>query len=76
LEKTQNPIRLDAIKAVKKALRLSIGEEHPVREKLIQWCEKVKIENFDRYNAYLYSQSDEAALLVKEVKPFMMKILL
>lgn len=68
LEKTQNPIRLDAIKAVKKALRLSIGEEHPVRQKMINWCEKVKIENFDRYNAYLYSQSDEAALLVKEVK--------
>jgi 2-oxoisovalerate dehydrogenase E1 component len=68
LEKAQNPVRLDAIKAVKKALRISAGEEHPTREKLIQWCEKVKIENFDRYNSYLYSQSDEAALLVKEVK--------
>jgi len=35
----------------------------------VEWLEQVLGENADRFNSYLFSQSDESALLVEEVKP-------
>jgi 2-oxoisovalerate dehydrogenase E1 component len=69
LEKTLNPIRSDAVRAVKKALKVLRFEEIPARTKLIGWVERTSRENFQRYSSHLFSQSDEAAIKVKEIKP-------
>ncbi|GAL84916.1 transketolase [Sporocytophaga myxococcoides] len=69
LEKTLNPIRSDAVKAVKKALKILRFEELPARTKLIAWVERTSEENFQRYSSHLFSHSDQAAIKVEEIKP-------
>ncbi len=59
LKATINPIRLDAIAAVKKALRLVREESCEAKQLLIGWVKRVKIENFDRFSAKLHSESNE-----------------
>jgi pyruvate/2-oxoglutarate/acetoin dehydrogenase E1 component/TPP-dependent pyruvate/acetoin dehydrogenase alpha subunit len=73
VEKTKNdlatamePIRKDLHMAVKKVLRLTKGENGPARDRLINWLNKSKEENFDRYSSYLHSQS---AIAVEHIKP-------
>ncbi|MCB0396519.1 MAG: transketolase [Flavobacteriales bacterium] len=66
---THEPERRHLSAVAKKALRLVAGEENAGRQKLIQWLRNAQLENFDRYGSYLYSQSDESALLVEEVQP-------
>ncbi len=70
LAKKLNPIRSDAIAAVKRCLRY-LREEggNPVRNRLIQWLQRVEEENSERYNSHLHSESSEATVLVKEIKP-------
>ncbi|AKD04173.1 alpha-ketoacid dehydrogenase subunit alpha/beta [Pontibacter korlensis] len=68
LRKTANPIRSDAVRAVRKALRYVRDENNQAKRDLIGWLEQVMGENADRYNSYLYSQSEEAVLQVEEVK--------
>ncbi len=63
------PNRYDAIKGVRKALRYLRDERLPSKRDLLGWLERVIGENTDRYNSYLFSQSEESALLVPEVKP-------
>ncbi|PTX14238.1 pyruvate/2-oxoglutarate/acetoin dehydrogenase E1 component [Pontibacter mucosus] len=69
LRKTLNPIRSDAVRAVRKALRYVRDERNQAKRELVEWLEQVQGENAERYNSYLYSQSEESALLVEEVKP-------
>ncbi len=69
LSQTRNPIRSDAFRAVKKALRNVREEDNPVKSKLVDWLERATRENAERYNSRLYSQSEESALNVKEVLP-------
>jgi 2-oxoisovalerate dehydrogenase E1 component len=64
---TLNPIRLDAIKAVKKALRVLRNEPMESRQLLVDWVQRVEKENDDRYSSHLYSQSDESPLKVPVV---------
>ncbi|MCJ8167421.1 thiamine pyrophosphate-dependent enzyme [Pontibacter sp. E15-1] len=68
LRKIEPPIRSDAVKAVRKALRYVRTERSQAKRELIGWLEQTMGENADRYNSYLYSQSEESALLVEEVK--------
>ncbi len=68
LEKTLNPIRSDAIRAAKRVLRLLRSEVPDAKSELTQWLENSLAANHDRYSSYLFSNSDEAALKVKEVK--------
>jgi pyruvate/2-oxoglutarate/acetoin dehydrogenase E1 component/TPP-dependent pyruvate/acetoin dehydrogenase alpha subunit len=63
------PIRKDIGVAVNKALRLTYGNDSSERNALIQFKANFKEINADRYNSYLFSESAEAALKVKEVKP-------
>jgi 2-oxoisovalerate dehydrogenase E1 component len=65
LTKTINPGRYDAMKTAKAALRFLIGKECSVKDQLIEWVKNVSIENEDRYNSYLHSQSEWSALKVK-----------
>jgi pyruvate/2-oxoglutarate/acetoin dehydrogenase E1 component/TPP-dependent pyruvate/acetoin dehydrogenase alpha subunit len=69
LSKTVNPIRADAVKAARKVLRYVREEKVPSKRDLKAWLESAIGENAERYNSYLYSQSEDSALLVEEVKP-------
>jgi TPP-dependent pyruvate/acetoin dehydrogenase alpha subunit len=55
LRKTMNPIHRDSVVAVKKALRLLRFEEFPAKRGLIEWLEKSKEANFDRFNSFQFS---------------------
>ena len=68
LKRALNPIRLDAVKAVKKTLRLLRNENYALKKELLEWHERVMKGNNERYNSHLYSESAEAALKVAEVK--------
>ena len=69
LVKTINPIRSDAVKAVKKALRIIRKEEIPAKYYLRDWIKRTNEQNEERYNSHLYSESAESALKIKEIKP-------
>ncbi|ABG59258.1 alpha-ketoacid dehydrogenase subunit alpha/beta [Cytophaga hutchinsonii] len=69
LHKTLNPYRSDAVRAVKKALRLLRNETTAAKEHLQDWAARTETENRQRFNSHLYSQSVESALLVPEVAP-------
>ncbi|HSZ71628.1 MAG TPA: transketolase C-terminal domain-containing protein, partial [Cytophagaceae bacterium] len=64
LRKTLNPYRTDAVKAVKKVLRLMHDERVASKTTLQQWIRRTTEENKQRYNSHLYSQSAESALNV------------
>lgn len=68
LKKTMNPIRLDAIRAVKKVLRLTRNETSEARKQLSGWLEATMEANHERYSSHVSSASEEAALKVQEVK--------
>lgn len=69
LAKTVNPIRMDCMRAARKALRAVRGESGTARQQVIEWVTRVEADCADRYSSHLYSQSDESALRVTEVKP-------
>jgi pyruvate/2-oxoglutarate/acetoin dehydrogenase E1 component/TPP-dependent pyruvate/acetoin dehydrogenase alpha subunit len=69
LATTINPIRADAVRAVKKALRLLAGKPTATRQDLLTWLEKAQAHAREDFNSCLHSETGESALLVKEVKP-------
>ncbi len=69
LEKTINPIRADNMKAAKKSLRLIRDDDTESRTELQNWVDRISKESIDRYSSHLYSQSEQSALKVEEIKP-------
>jgi 2-oxoisovalerate dehydrogenase E1 component len=69
LEKAINPLRLDAIKAAKKAVRLLLGRPSTRKAEIVSWLERNARENLERYSSFVYSQSPWSALLTPETKP-------
>ncbi|MDX1628265.1 MAG: thiamine pyrophosphate-dependent enzyme [Fulvivirga sp.] len=69
LKETVNPIRLDSVRAAKRALYFMRDEDIEARTNLQQFVKKIMDQNYDRYSANLYSQSEESALKVSEIKP-------
>lgn len=67
LQKTTNPLKRDAITAVKKALRLIRIEQNPAKHSLIAWLDKVMAKGREDYSSHLYSQSEDSALNIPEV---------
>ncbi|GAB3221456.1 transketolase [Algoriphagus aestuariicola] len=67
LSKTINPIRKDAVTAVRKALLAMRFDSESVRSGLKAWYEAQGEKNFDRYNSHLYSHSQWAVGNIKEV---------
>ncbi|MBL7891908.1 MAG: transketolase [Bacteroidia bacterium] len=51
------PARKDIVGSAKKVLRLIRNENTSSKQKLINWMNLSAIENHDRYNSFLYSQS-------------------
>jgi transketolase len=67
IEKEPNPYRSDSVKALKKALRITVHQNVSTQGEIRAWVKRVAKENYERYNSYLYSQSVESALLVQEI---------
>lgn len=67
IERTVNAVRLDNMKAARKALLLLRDDECEVRTQFIDWLKSEEVKNFDRYNSHVYSQSEESALKVEQI---------
>lgn len=63
------PIRADLVRTVRRALRQVRSQRSNARRDLQNWLEQALAENADRYNSYLFSQSEEAVGNIEEVKP-------
>jgi len=68
LASNTNPIRLDNVRAAKKALRLVRNVQNEAKASLLQWIKANEEENEDFFSSHLYSQSEESALKVQEIK--------
>lgn len=67
LRKEPSPIRRDAVSAVRKALRLLRTDSGTGKQQLADWLERTNVENRERYNSHLYSESPDSPMLVKGV---------
>lgn len=68
LKNALNPVRLDALKAIKHVLRIMRDENSESRKQLQEWHKALIIKNERRYSSHLYSESAEAAIKVQEIK--------
>lgn len=69
LRKTINPLRMDAMKVARKAIRVLRSDTTTTREELSAWIKEMEVANEDRFSSHLYSQSEWSALHVEGVKP-------
>lgn len=69
LKGAMDPLRKDAISAARRALWILRNNDDNAKAELRNWLEAEKAKNKDRYNDYLYSQSDLSPLLIEEVAP-------
>ncbi|MBK6263708.1 transketolase [Marivirga sp. S37H4] len=67
LKAVMNPLRLDAVKAVKKALRLERKNDTDAKKKLVNWLNAIVDQSHDRFSSHLYSESENAAISIKAV---------
>jgi 2-oxoisovalerate dehydrogenase E1 component len=70
LAKIQNPVRKDNFSATKKILRYlcqTCDSRKPLKNALLTWLEEKGVENANRYNSHLYSQSNFAAIRTQEI---------
>ncbi|HEX8349582.1 MAG TPA: thiamine pyrophosphate-dependent enzyme, partial [Hymenobacter sp.] len=68
LKQNSIALRADLIRTARRALRQVRAQRSGARRNLQQWLEQATADNADRYNSYLYSQSEQAALNIKVVK--------
>ncbi|UII23690.1 alpha-ketoacid dehydrogenase subunit alpha/beta [Fulvivirga ligni] len=69
LKNALNPIRMDSVRAVKKALRCIRKENISTKAKLQDWVKRVAADNFENFSSNLHSQSAQAAMNVQVVDP-------
>ena len=69
LDKTINPLKLDGIKAARKALRLTRNIDSDAREELKIWLSDYEAKTDDEYRSHLYSESALAAIKVDRISP-------
>ena len=67
LESMSDPARRDIAASVHRVLRLARNENSDARESLVQWNKEYAIHNFDRYNSYLHSETEESTSKINEV---------
>lgn len=67
LSKTLNPIRMDDVRAMKKALRVLRFEECYAKQKIQHWIKKAAKDNSERINSHVYSRSPDAATKVPHI---------
>lgn len=61
--------RKDIFTAINAALRLTINENNPGRDELLKLLNIYSSQNNKRYNSAVYSQSNQSALKISEIKP-------
>ncbi len=69
LQKISEPFRRDVQASVFKVLRLTKNENSPAIEELRAYKRSSALDNYDKYNSHLYSESDKSALKVKVIPP-------
>lgn len=69
LRRTINPLRMDAMKAARKAARALKDSTAPIRQELAAWIKEMEAANYNRFSSHLYSQSEWSALQVKGIAP-------
>jgi 2-oxoisovalerate dehydrogenase E1 component len=70
LSKITEPFRKDIMVAIQKALILTRADANPdARAALIKWRKDAETVAYDRYNSFVYSQSEHSALRVKSIAP-------
>jgi 2-oxoisovalerate dehydrogenase E1 component len=62
-------VRKEIISAARKALMMLRNEKSESRTGLIQWVEKQKKINKERFNSHLYSETPYSPMRIEEVKP-------
>lgn len=69
LRKTINPIRRDAVSAIRHAMRVLRYDKGAAKQPLLDWLERTGRENAERFSSYLYSESSDSPLKVVSVAP-------
>ncbi len=67
LKKTINPLRMDAMIAAKKAIRILSSRSHASKAELNEWIKRVEKENEDKFSSHLLSNSEWSAMNVVHV---------
>lgn len=62
-----NPLKLDSVKAVKRALRVVRGQNLPEKQPLIKWIKEFEAKAEEDYGSHIFSESDLSALSIKPV---------
>lgn len=68
LQKTIDPIKSDSMRALHKSLRVLRNQNVDARPKILALLHKMKQDAQEDYSAYLYSESADSALKIREVK--------
>ncbi len=68
LKTTKDAIRKDIYIAIRKALRITRNESSTSRRSLENWLSLANASNADRYNSYLFTDTEWSALNVHEIK--------
>ncbi len=68
LRSTVDAIRKDILVAVRKSLRLTRAEDTAVRRDLQIWLNHYNSQNYDRYNSYLFTDTEHSVLNILEIK--------
>ncbi|CAG5008960.1 1-deoxy-D-xylulose-5-phosphate synthase [Dyadobacter sp. CECT 9275] len=69
LSKTYLPVRRDITGSIRKVLRITRNEIHPVRDKLSDLLKTFFKDNTERFSTHLYSEFDDSPLNVPPVFP-------
>lgn len=67
LQKTLEPLRKEVILALKKALRVTLGEDSAARDNVIGYLETLLQEGKQKFNSHLHSESLQAALKIEPI---------
>ncbi len=68
LRSTVDAIRKDILMAIRKSLRLTRAEDSSARRDLQIWLNQYNNQNYDRYNSYLFTDTEHSALNIAEIK--------
>lgn len=69
LNEINEPIRKDILSASRSSLRYVVGENSPEKKALTQWINTCLKTTQPKYSSHLYSESNQSALNVSEIKP-------
>jgi pyruvate/2-oxoglutarate/acetoin dehydrogenase E1 component/TPP-dependent pyruvate/acetoin dehydrogenase alpha subunit len=69
LEKTIHPLKMDAVRAIKKALRICRSTPSAARENAKKWLEEFTKQTVDEYDSHMHSESIHAASKVEKISP-------